>query len=337
MQENQSALIALAVRGALGGILMGLANLVPGISGGTMLLAAGVYPLFIGAVADVSTLKLKPSSLVLLGSVVLAAVLAILLGAGPIKDSVVHHRWIMYSLFIGLTLGGAPLVWRLSQPRGKPFWAGALGGFAVMVIMAFGLGAGGSAGVNYFLLFMAGLAGAASMILPGVSGGYLVLLLGQYETLLGGIDKVKLGLLGDSAKNIEPDFDLILEALHVVIPVGIGVLIGVVGVSNLLKWLLAKHKIGTLGVLFGLLLGAVVGLWPFQQGREPAVGETIGAIVVTDQNKADIDPEDWPVVTFSPAPVQIAGAVGLLVLGLGITLAVDRLGEKLGGEDEAQI
>ena len=100
------------VRCGAGGVLMGLANLVPGISGGTMLLAAGIYPRFIRAVADVTTLKLRMSSLVVLGAVACAAGLAILLLAGTVRDLVVDHRWIMYSLFIGLTLGGVPLVWK---------------------------------------------------------------------------------------------------------------------------------------------------------------------------------------------------------------------------------
>ena len=100
----------LAVRSAIGGGLMGLANLVPGISGGTMLLAAGVYPAFIGAIAEVTTLRFRPRSLLLLASVATAAGLTILLLAGSVKSLVQDHRWIMYSLFIGLTLGGVPLL-----------------------------------------------------------------------------------------------------------------------------------------------------------------------------------------------------------------------------------
>ena len=96
---------ALVTRGVFGGILMGLANLVPGISGGTMLLAAGIYPRFIESISDVTRFRFRFRSLLCLGSVVFAALIAILLLAGVLKDLVVDHRWIMYSLFIGLTLG----------------------------------------------------------------------------------------------------------------------------------------------------------------------------------------------------------------------------------------
>ncbi|MEM6757659.1 MAG: DUF368 domain-containing protein, partial [Planctomycetota bacterium] len=98
---------------------MGLANLVPGISGGTMLLAAGVYPRFISAIGEVTTLKFRRASLVVLAAVVGAALLAIVLLTGPVKTLVVEQRWAAYSLFIGLTLGGVPVVWRLITAGGR--------------------------------------------------------------------------------------------------------------------------------------------------------------------------------------------------------------------------
>ena len=96
----------IAIKGVLGGFLMGLANLVPGISGGTMLLAVGIYPQFIRGVAEVSTFRFSARTLLLLGCVACAAAVSIVGLAGIVKDLVIDHRWIMYSLFIGLTLGG---------------------------------------------------------------------------------------------------------------------------------------------------------------------------------------------------------------------------------------
>ena len=247
---------------------MGLANLVPGISGGTMLLSTGVYPEFIGAIAEVTTFRFKPRSLALLASVVGMAAIAILLFAGPVKDLVVARRFIMYSLFIGLTLGGVPIVWRLAKPMSTGLAVGAAGGFVAMVVMALGQPASsGGAGPAYGLLFVAGLVGASAMILPGVSGGYLLLLLGQYVPILSAVSDFKDALLSSPR-----DYALAWTAMKVGIPVGVGVVAGVVGVSNLLRWLLERYRQPTLGVLLGLLLGAVVGLWPFQQAapRSPA-------------------------------------------------------------------
>jgi putative membrane protein len=327
LTSQTSSLPALALRGSIGGVLMGLANLVPGISGGTMLLAAGVYPGFISAIAEVTTLRLRPRSLLLLGAIAGTAALAILLLAGTMRSLVIEERWLMYSIFIGLTLGGVPLVWKLARPASPAVYGGAAAAFLFMVVMQLGLGEGsGSGEASAIFLFLSGLAGASAMILPGVSGGYLLLLLGQYENILGAVDTLKQGLLGG------PDFGLVMESMGVAIPVGLGVLAGIVGVSNLLKWLLERFEKATLGALLGLLLGAVVGLWPFQQPTEPELGSMIKGKVVTQQNVSEIDPEDWPLERFSPSSGQLATSAALLLAGLGTTLLVARL----GGNDEDQ-
>ena len=330
-EESTPALPPLIFRGALGGVLMGLANLVPGISGGTMLVAAGIYPRFIEGIAEVTSLRFRTVSLVVLASVAGSAGLAILLLAGPVKDLVVDHRFAMYSLFIGLTLGGLPVVWRMARPAGvepaegsgKALWGGAAAGFGLMLALVFlqASGVTGSGESNAFMLGLGGLAGASAMILPGVSGGYLLLLLGQYVPILSGIDAFKEGLKAR-------DTDALVETFFaVVLPVGIGVVVGVVVISNLLRFLLRRYEQATLGVLLGLLLGAVFGLWPFQQGVEPVLGETvIKGQVVTSENLADFDPEDYPTAFFSPSPGQIATSLGLILLGFGLTTVVARIG-----------
>lgn len=326
-------------RSALGGVLMGLANLVPGISGGTMLLASGVYTGFISAIAEVTTLRLRPRSLLLLGAVVGAAALAILLLAGPTKTLVVERRWVMYSLFVGLTLGGVPLVWRMGRPGSPALWAGAAVAFAAMVAMALASPAGGGGEGGLGLRLLAGVAGASAMILPGVSGGYLLLLLGQYVPILGAVDALKRGLLGSLEALRAGEVALgelpgapvaapVLEALGVLIPVGVGVGVGVVGVSNLLRWLLERHAQPTLGALLGLLLGAVVGLWPFQEGVPPRAGEVVKGRVLDAEAAAAVDPEDWAVRIFRPSPGQAAGALALLGAGLAATLLISRLGRE---------
>jgi putative membrane protein len=311
------------VRAALGGVLMGLANLVPGISGGTMLLAAGIYPRFVAAVAEVSTLRFRVPALVLLGTVAVAALAGIVLLAGPIKDLVVHHRWIMYSLFVGLTLGGLPVVWRMARPATRSVFLGAGGGFVAMSALAIAQASGVTGGdgqANLLLLGLAGLAGASAMILPGVSGGYLLLVLGQYVPILGAIETVKDAVAAqDLAAATEP-------AVTVLLPVGVGVVVGVVVVSNALKWLLARYEKATLGVLIGLLIGAVVGLWPFQAPVEPPIGSTVKGEVVTAESLATIEVEDWPTRRFTPDATQVGGAIGLVVLGFVLTSAIARLG-----------
>ena len=316
----------LAARGGVGGLLMGLANLVPGISGGTMLLAAGIYPQFIHAISDVTTLKFSKRSLLVLASVVAAAGIAIVLFAGPVKDLVVNHRWMAYSVFIGLTLGGVPIVWRLITRADASVWGGAAAGVVMMAGLAWvqnvGAGTAGPAAGGFVMMLLAGVAGASAMILPGVSGGYLLLVLGVYVPILSAIDAVKVGLKGgDVGALTDP-------VMGVVLPVGIGVVVGIVVVSNGLKWLLARFERPTLGVLLGLLVGAVVGLWPFQRGVAPAVGSIFKGQTVTAQTLAKIKPEDYPTEFFDPTLTHVAGALGIVVIGYLITTLVAKIGAR---------
>lgn len=310
----------LITRCLVSGTLMGLANLVPGISGGTMLLAAGVYPLFVEGVAEITTLRFRARTLLGLGSIGLAAVFAIVLLAGVVRNLVLDHRWAMYSLFIGLTLGGVPVVWKLLRRPSVPAVAGCLAGVAVMGWMAIvEPGAGGAGDPAYLLLFFAGLAGASAMILPGVSGGYLLLVLGQYIPILTAIDEAKIGLQ-------TADWSRIAAAMHVFIPVGIGVGLGIVGVSNLIKLLLERQREATLGVLLGLLLGAVLGLWPFQHAVPPAPGNVVRGQVMTPALIAELDPRYYPLQRYAPTAGTSAAAAGFAIAGFLVTLAVARLG-----------
>lgn len=328
----QVPLRALLPRAAFGGVLMGLANLVPGISGGTMLLAAGVYPAFIEAIADLTRLRVRVRPLAVLAVVGGCAALAILLLAGPTKTLVVERRWVMYSLFIGLTLGGVPLVWRLARPLSTGVVLGAIAGLALMVWMALApSAAGGASGPDTPKLLFSGVAGAAAMILPGVSGGYLLLLLGQYVPILAAIEQLRAGLVASGG----PDLAQVLEAMRVVVPVGIGVVIGVVAVSNLIEAALLRFPKPTLGLLLGLLVGAFAGLWPFQEGVRPEPGQLHEGRVLDADAAAALAPEEWPVRVFTPTAGQAAGSLALVLAGLLVTTAVDRLGRSAAPDPAA--
>lgn len=316
-------LVRLGARSVVGGVLMGLANLVPGISGGTMLLASGVYPRFIRAIAEVSTLRFRRLSLWVLGLVVASAVVSILAFAGAVKGLVVEHRWAMYSLFIGLTLGGVPVVWKMAKPADARLWTGAALGFLVMAVIAVAQAAGGEAAADRsgpLMMFLAGLAGASAMILPGISGGYLLLVLGVYVPILAAIDAFKEALkAGDIGAMMGP-------GLAVVLPVGVGVVVGVSLVSNLLRALLSRFEKMTLGALLGFLVGAVVGLWPFRRGVAPELGATFKGQVVTPELLAELEPHKYPTEYFSPEPLHLAGAAALIAVGFVATALVAKLG-----------
>ncbi len=327
--EDDISIPMLGARAGIGGVLMGLANLVPGISGGTMLLASGIYPRFIRAISEITTLKFRKRSILTLGVVAVMAVLSIVLFAGAIKSLVVSHRWVMYSIFIGLTLGGVPLVWKMAKPADRRVWIGFVIGVIPMAVLAyyqmFTPDAGGD-NESWMMMFVAGIAGASAMILPGVSGGYLLLVLGVYVPILGGIDAFKEGLKARSWDAMSgPLFD-------VVVPVGIGVAIGILVVSNILERLLQKYEKGTLGGLLGLLVGAVAGLWPFRVGVAPEIGSIWPKTgeTITAELLAEIPADKYPTEFFAPSGGQIAGALGLVVAGFVVTALIARF----GGDDK---
>lgn len=315
------------LRGILGGLLMGLANLVPGISGGTMLLAAGVYPQFIAGVAEVTTFQFRVKPLSLLAAIGGTASIAILAAAGIVRGLVIDHRWVMFSLFVGLTLGGIPVIWRLLRPVTSTAVVSCIGGVTLMMLIAFIQPNGAESTIEdpaYFMLFFAGLAGASAMVLPGISGGYILLIVGQYLTILEAVDETRTALTATGG----PHWSRLSETLHVFIPVGAGIAVGLVVMSNLAKFCLERFRKPTLGALLGLLLGAIVGLWPFQQGVTPAPGDVVKGRVITPALISILDPRDFPMQRFTPTGGQFAGAAGLIVSGFLLTQAIALIGAQ---------
>ena len=260
------------LRAGIAGILMGLANLVPGISGGTMILIMGLYDRFIGAVADATRLKFSKSSILLLGIIGIFAVGAIGGLSGSIAELVLNQRVLMYSLFIGMTLGGGPLLYKMAKPWTASTVVALIAGIALMFVIAF---IGGDTEKPtaeekqarkekiergeyelkpaYGLDIGAGILGMSAMVLPGISGAYMLLILGRYEQILSAISIGKdyvfsFGKSGD------------ITAFYIIIPVGIGVVISLIGVTNLLKWLLKHYERATIGFLLGIVIGSALTL-----------------------------------------------------------------------------
>ena len=268
------------------GILMGLANLVPGVSGGTMVLVMGLYDEFVSSIADITRCRFTKKNVLFLAVVVGVAGVIFVSCAGPTQRLVTAQRAVMYSLFVGLTLGGVPMLHRLIRPFSTRSAVMVVVGLLVMIGIAAtsrhpttAVAADRSTGgfviePSYGLDVIAGVLGISAMVLPGISGAYMLLVIGRYETVLASIEGAKQyafsgGSAGDPA------------GLHVLIPVGLGVFIGVVALSNLLKWLLHKHEKVTLSFLMGVLLGSVAGIWPFDAqatAQAYGVGFTLAAV-----------------------------------------------------------
>ena len=110
------------------------------------------------------------------------------------------------------------------------------------------------------------------------------------------------------------DWGQLGQAMRVFIPVGLGMMLGIVAVSNLIKLLLDRFEKATLGVLLGLLLGAVVGLWPFQRPGVP-----VGDLAVRAIEEAEF---------FAPSAAEVTVSLGLIVAGFAASTAVAHLGRN---------
>lgn len=245
------------VRLAITGMFMGLANLVPGVSGGTMVLALGLYDDFIGAMSDITRFRFSLRAIVVLAMLFGISFVTIFILAGVIQFLMEMFLPGMLALFIGMTLGGAPMLYKQMKPLTPTGILFAVIGIAIMAAIAFVLKPDTS-DPNFVMLFIGGVVGSSAMILPGISGSYMLLILGLYLPIIAGISDMKDALRG-------ADVSLFMSrAFGIALPVGLGLMVGIVVLSNLLKFMMEKYHRPTIGFLMGLLLGSVLGLYPFK-------------------------------------------------------------------------
>ncbi|HPF88735.1 MAG TPA: DUF368 domain-containing protein [Candidatus Limiplasma sp.] len=238
------------------GILIGIANIIPGVSGGTMMVSMGVYDTLIGCITGlfqhfVKSIKtLLPYVLgALIGIVALASVLTFLFDNYPLPTS---------TAFIGLILGGlTPLLKRIDRKKTNAFAMLLFFLFlALIIVMAIANPQESGAAVEFSwiqtgVLLVVGAIASATMIIPGVSGSMVLMLLGYYRTVLDAVTCLKDGLLGG-------DIALALAQLKILVPFGIGVLVGIYAVAKLIEWLLQRYPIYTYSAILGLVVASPI-------------------------------------------------------------------------------
>ena len=247
------------------GFAMGSADIVPGVSGGTIALVLGIYDRLVGAVRQgtrglAALLRGRPRDawralvavdwgflLVLLGGIATAVVLL----AGLLERLLEEQPVLLSAAFLGLVAGSVVVAAdevRAPTPR---VWA--IGTVtAVATFLLLGLRAGTLEDPSLVVLAAGGALAICAMILPGVSGSFLLLLVGLYEVVLSAVD----------------DRDLVTIAA-----VGVGAVAGLALFSTLLHWLLDHHRDTVMAALLGLMVGSLRVLWPWPSGEE-GVGDT---------------------------------------------------------------
>ncbi|MEM1010956.1 MAG: DUF368 domain-containing protein [Planctomycetota bacterium] len=273
------------VRTGIAGGLMGLANLVPGVSGGTMVLVMGVYDRFVDAAAGVSRGKFTRSRVVFLAILVASAAVLVVGLAGVMSDLVRERRTLMYSLFIGMTLAGTGPLWKMAGPLKRPIKPAIvvafLAGLAVMIVIAATQDSEAKEAASALREteefrpqpsiprdLAGGTLAMSAMVLPGISGAHMLLVLGRYEHVTGAVSLLKDGLTGGGSADV-------VDALWVLVPVGVAAIVSLVVLSNALKWMLANHPRLMGGALLGVLWGSTLAIWPFNNastGSDYATG-----------------------------------------------------------------
>jgi putative membrane protein len=244
------------LRAAVKGIIIGIANVIPGVSGGTMMVSMGVYDTLLGSVTDLfrhfgkSVKTLLPYVLgALIGIVALASVLTYLFENYALPTS---------TAFIGLILGGvAPLFKKIEMKKVNALSMILFLAFLALIIVLAVMHPEETSVTKEFsllqslVLLAVGVIASATMIIPGVSGSMILMLLGYYTTVLNAITALKDGLLGG-------DWALALEQLGILVPFGIGVLIGIYAVAKLIQWLIRRYPVYTYSAILGLVVASPV-------------------------------------------------------------------------------
>lgn len=247
----------------LKGVAMGAANVIPGVSGGTVAFITGIYERLIQAVksVDLQALKLLAKGqfaafarqvdlgfLLWLGAGIVVSILTL---ASVLKYLFANHEALVWAFFFGLILASVYFV-------GKQ-----VGRWTPGAVVGFVLGAGIAIGVallkpasendNVWYLLLCGVIAMASMIIPGLSGSFVLLLLGNYQLIM--IESVA-GL-----KSLDAD------AFRILIPVGIGAVIGVILLSRLLAWIFAEYHDLAVALLTGFVAGSLLIIWPWKNAQ----------------------------------------------------------------------
>nr|WP_295678974.1 DUF368 domain-containing protein [uncultured Lachnoclostridium sp.] len=247
------------------GILMGIANIIPGVSGGTMAVSMGIYDRIIGSITNLFK-QFKKSVMTLLPYGI-GMVVAIIGLSYFIETFFEKYPLQTGSLFVGLILGGVPILIKKVSKKTSTERKSKTHGFdaisVVLFILFFALiillqifGSDKEAKITLSVsviqmvkLFIIGVIASATMVIPGVSGSMILLILGYYNPIIETINS--------TIKALSPwNFDTILHNVAILAPFGIGVLVGIFAIAKIIEFLLSRYEKRTYFAILGLVLAS---------------------------------------------------------------------------------
>lgn len=297
------------------GLLMGAADIVPGVSGGTMALITGIYKELIESIDQLNfkqLLVLRKEGFVAFwqsvnGPFLLPLFLGIASGilflSGGITYLLEHQPILLWSFFFGLILASIYTLINQFALKTTTHYALLFTGFMIAYSITQLSPAGTSNNLLY--LFFSSMIAIIAMILPGISGAFIFILLGVYEEVLATVKGVIAVLLGFDLVNFKTVYTK-------VIIIGLGIVVGLKLFSRLLTWLFNHRKEATLSVLIGFMIGALPKIWPWK--IEEKNGEQI---IFTNTNPLQFEGDP-----------QLGMAIALVVLGAAALILLERFALK---------
>ncbi|MFO7613240.1 MAG: DUF368 domain-containing protein [Bacteroidales bacterium] len=296
----------------LKGIAMGTANVIPGVSGGTIALITGVFERLINSL---KSFNLRALRLLLQGRIreflqytdfwfltlVMAGVLIAVVTLARLFDFLfTHYPVYIWAYFFGLVLASVYFVGKTVERWSIPVMISFVIGAAIAMAVSFLNPAAGNDGILYVML--CGAVAVCSMILPGLSGSFVLFIMGNYK--LVAIDAIN-------------DRDL-----RILIPFFIGAGIGLLAFSHLLSWILRKFRDETIATLTGFILGSVSILWPWQ--HRIYLLDAAGNEILKNGEPVVIDYQRYIPGAFT---LETVIAIGLILIGILSIWAVEKTAE----------
>ena len=233
------------------GFLIGLANIIPGVSGGTMAVSFGIYEEIIEIASNIFKNFKKNMAFIL--PIGIGAVIAIALLSNVITICLDKYQVATPLLFVGLILGGLPAIVKnigkkITKPTNLIVFS-----ITILFMLFIYLGIKDAEDVDftnvdaigYIILFIVGAIAAITMVVPGISGSFVLMLIGYYKPIVKTVSDLT-------------HFNNIIHNLCILIPFGFGVLFGIVSVSKLIKYCLKKYPEQTYSSIVAFVLSSVV-------------------------------------------------------------------------------
>lgn len=308
----------------LKGLAMGAADVVPGVSGGTIAFISGIYQELIDSINNVNlsvlkTLKnegLKAAWKQVNGSFLLALLSGIGISILTFSKIITHlletQPILVWSFFFGLIIASITLIWKEITSWKLVDILFLLIGIIVSYYITIARPV--SSPDSYWYLFLSGFIAIIAMILPGISGAFILLLMGSYETVIGTINTFREGLTTANS-------EILTQALLKLGVFALGCIIGLKSFSKILHWMFEHHKNTTLTLLVGFMVGSLNKVWPWKQVLETRINSHGEVVPYIDKSILPQNFEGDPKITM---------AIVLAILGFVLIFGMEKMASKLG-------